>query len=178
MILSSGKVVGNVGEQWKEVRDNRVKNGARQGETQGATGKEIVPVDQGVVQQLSVENVVSQQVQITNKFAVLEVEDDEQENNNELALVAQSTVPRSPNPNATGKGTARSATKPISPRKILNAAAPAYNPTSTGIGAKKVVDLEANVQKDKVTESTTQWVTRAFGINNVTTNQSCQKIPS
>lgn len=51
MILSSGKVIGNLGEQWKEVRDNRVKNGAKQAEIRGQTGKEIVPVDPQNVQQ-------------------------------------------------------------------------------------------------------------------------------
>lgn len=51
MILSSGRVVGNVnpvGEQWKEVRDNRVKKNGNQ----VVTGKEIVPVDQGNGQQV------------------------------------------------------------------------------------------------------------------------------
>lgn len=28
MILTSEKIIGNIGEQWKEVRDNRVKKTA------------------------------------------------------------------------------------------------------------------------------------------------------
>lgn len=51
MILSSGKVVGNPKEQWKEVKDNRVKNVTTQKSTQGTTRKEIVPVNKGVGQQ-------------------------------------------------------------------------------------------------------------------------------
>lgn len=56
MILSSAKVVGNVGEQWKEICDNRVKKTVQQEKIQANAGKEIVPVDV---------------VQSTNKFASL-----------------------------------------------------------------------------------------------------------
>lgn len=47
-ILASGKVVGNVGEQRKEVRDNCVKNKANP--VEDTTGKEIVPVKQSTGQ--------------------------------------------------------------------------------------------------------------------------------
>lgn len=49
-ILSSGKIVGNVGKNWREVRDNRVKNNANQENNQGKTRKEIVPIHQGIRQ--------------------------------------------------------------------------------------------------------------------------------
>lgn len=45
MILTSGKVVGNVAEQWKKVRDNRVKKPGQQEDVQGKSGKRIVPDD-------------------------------------------------------------------------------------------------------------------------------------
>lgn len=66
-ILTSSNVAGNVGEQWKEVRDKRIKIGAKQVDVQGKTGKEIVLDDN--------EAVASQQVQEANKFATLEVEE-------------------------------------------------------------------------------------------------------
>lgn len=70
MILSSGKVVGNVAgkgkEQWKEVRDNRAKKTTSPNRVQIANGKELVPVAQGE----------RQQVQLGNKFALLGIEAD------------------------------------------------------------------------------------------------------
>lgn len=39
MILTSGKVVGNISEQWKEVRDNRVQNGGKQTENQSSNAQ-------------------------------------------------------------------------------------------------------------------------------------------
>lgn len=48
MILTSGKVVGNIGKQWKEVRDNRVENKSKQDGVQEMTGKEIIPVEHGI----------------------------------------------------------------------------------------------------------------------------------
>lgn len=106
-ILSSGKVVGNIGEQWKEVRDNRVENGAKQVDINEKTRKEIVPLD----------NVTSQQVQVTKKLVVLEVEEREKEDNNQLVLVEKSIVSRIPttNPTATGNGSPRSAGKSLNP---------------------------------------------------------------
>lgn len=177
MILSSGKVVGNMTgkgkEKWKEVRDNGTKKGNNEGQT--ITGKEIIPVDQGNVHQLPMENAANHRVQTNNQFSILEIEDGEQENNNDLALVPQSIALL--NPTTTGKGNAKSPAKRNTPGR-LNAAAPAYNPTSTGIVENNLVDLEDNSQKEKEKESTSQWVIRAFGVNNVTTNQTCQEITS
>lgn len=63
MVLSSGKVVGNVGPQWKKFRDNRGKNNDKQTDANVTTRKEIIAVDKAA----------AQQDQITNTFAVLEV---------------------------------------------------------------------------------------------------------
>lgn len=46
-ILTSGKVVGNPAEQWKEVKDNRVKVVNSCNDVQNTNGKEIVPADMG-----------------------------------------------------------------------------------------------------------------------------------
>lgn len=85
MILTSGKVVGNQGAQWKEVRDRRVQGKEKQAGDVAKTGQEIVPVD-------SQEGIVPQQVQTTNKFAVLEVENSEDACNNQLLVRDDSAV--------------------------------------------------------------------------------------
>lgn len=50
MILSSGKVVGNVNvtakEQWKEVKDNRVRNVVNQNTSLNNNGMEMAPTKQ------------------------------------------------------------------------------------------------------------------------------------
>lgn len=125
IILSSGKVVGNVAgnskEQWKEVKDNRVKAIVNKTEAQGNTEKEIVLVNNGEGQQVHVGNRVNnggkqnevqrqigneivpvdqgvnKQVQMGNKFAVLEVIDEEEETDNQLVLVGEN-VQQSPRP--------------------------------------------------------------------------------
>lgn len=104
MILSSGKVFGKIGDQWKEERDNRVKNITTHNATQGATGQEIVPVNLGAREQAPTEKVAAQQIQVANKFVVLEVEDGVNEDNNELALVIRSSDPRNTNANQSGIG--------------------------------------------------------------------------
>lgn len=62
--------------------------------------------------------------------------------------------------------------------KKLNPTAPIFNPSSPGFGSAHVVNKEGIIHADKVKESTAQWAKRAFGGNNITTNQSCQEIPS
>lgn len=163
MILTSGKVVGNVREQWKEIKDNRVKTINKQNEVQEKTRKEIVPVD----------GVQAQQIQVANKFAALDViEEEEHFEDNQLAVVENNNVLNSSRPN------------PSDTRKKLNLTAPVYKPSSPGIGTVKDGNNSAIKANDKEKEqamgkeSTAQWVSRAFGGNNVTTNQSCQEIPT
>lgn len=173
MILSSGKIVENIlgkgKEQWKEIRDNNAKKGNTAGQT--VTGSEIVTVEIEKEEHLPVENMATQKVETTNQFAILEVEEGQQDANNELALVAQSTA--SPTPNTTGKGKPKSSTKHTTPGKHLNVAAPAYN-----LATNEIMVLKAITQKEKEKESTSQWVNKAFGPNNVTTNHSYQETPS
>nr|XP_016495963.1 PREDICTED: probable serine/threonine-protein kinase tsuA [Nicotiana tabacum] len=144
MILTSRRVVGNVGEQWKEVRDNRIKNTGKQDDLQNKTGKEIVPIDDG-----------AQKVQTTNKFAALEVEEGEKERNNQLSLVEITATQRSPR------------TKP-SDTGGLNPAAVVFTLTPTGNDKlekgknaspkKNVNGSTERIQK----ESTTQWVNKTL----------------
>lgn len=61
MVLTSGKVCGNVGAQWKEVRDKCVQHKGNETIEHEQTGKEIVPVDKNV----------GQDIQTTNMFVVL-----------------------------------------------------------------------------------------------------------
>ncbi|XP_070019834.1 uncharacterized protein [Nicotiana sylvestris] len=80
MILSSGKVVGNAAGnskgKWKEVKDNRGRRAVNQQIAQGTTGQEIIPIQQNCNQLLQ---------------GVFEVLDEEEETDNQLALVE--TVP-------------------------------------------------------------------------------------
>ncbi|OIT22123.1 hypothetical protein A4A49_30908 [Nicotiana attenuata] len=109
---------GNDKEQWKEVRDNRVRNGVNQNSQQSKAGKEIVPIQQsgdhqgkgsnkdgnagqksgedktGEKQIISAGKEANNQVQMTNKFALLEVVDGEDEPNNQLALVEAVNNPK------------------------------------------------------------------------------------
>ncbi|XP_019246470.1 PREDICTED: uncharacterized protein DDB_G0290685-like [Nicotiana attenuata] len=83
-ILSSGRIVGNVGAQWKEVGDKRVQGKGKQVEEVTKTGQEIVP---GEKQNIG----VPRQVQTNNKFDVLEIDNSEDNTNNQLALVEEQT---------------------------------------------------------------------------------------
>ncbi|XP_070032135.1 uncharacterized protein [Nicotiana tomentosiformis] len=209
MILSSGKVVGSVDgnskEQWKEVKDNRVKAIANQTEVQGKTGKEIVPVQQGEKQQgnggnngknsgkqneiqskigkeiVPVDQGANNQVQVGNKFAVLEVMDDEEENGNQLMLVDDQPSPRNPVTRDQITAQQRQKSNANNARK-LNPAAPVFNPNSVGIGSTNGCVDTTPTGKGKETnrakESTAQWVQRTFKDNAVGINTSCQDIPS
>ncbi|XP_019257603.1 PREDICTED: uncharacterized protein LOC109235805 [Nicotiana attenuata] len=187
MILSSRRVVGNVksnGEQWKDVKDNRVKKAGNQ----VINGKEIVPVNQGdrqqevaVVNQQDRDNErrqivsvdVGQQIQTTNKFAALQAEE-EGDNGNQMIIV---------------EADVRHDTQR---QKDLNPNASVFIPKSTGVASSKrgnveYDDEEGNIIKEgsnkgKATtvqkEATTAWVNRIFAEKIVATNQSCQDIPS
>ncbi|XP_019241772.1 PREDICTED: uncharacterized protein LOC109221779 [Nicotiana attenuata] len=198
MILSSGKVVGNQGAQWKEVKKRRVQGKEKQIGDVTTNGKTMVPVDQqkgGItgkeeINKRSVQAMVPadkkrDQMQTDNKFAILEVEESDDNANNQLALVE--TMNAVPVSKETG---------------ILNPVAPAYIPTSPGntkrrndgknntknmpavsvnpAGINKQKEMEENKNKvstdQKVKESTAAWVQKAFKINEVAINTSVQEI--
>ncbi|OIS98068.1 hypothetical protein A4A49_06560 [Nicotiana attenuata] len=114
---------------------------------------------------------VNRQIQVVNKFAVLENEESDVDGANQVATVNTNNIS---SPNATSQVSGRS----------LNAAAPVFYPISNGKKTRK----ENNGIKDAVhigeksngqgKESTAQWVSRTFAVNNVIMNQSCQEIPS
>ncbi|OIT29667.1 hypothetical protein A4A49_60295, partial [Nicotiana attenuata] len=158
-------------EQWKEVRDNRGKNAANQKEILGKTGKEIVPARQ---ENIAIEKVADQGCQTANKFAVLEVEDGDNNDNNQLVVVEENSKEKSPaqSNKSTGK---------------LNPSAPTFRPAASRINSSKVGDKtkasdagkgdKITTEQGGIKESIAQWVGRTFA-DNVATNQSCQEIPS
>ncbi|OIT28157.1 hypothetical protein A4A49_27711 [Nicotiana attenuata] len=117
--------------------------------------RQIVPVD------------VGQQIQTTNKFAALEVED-EGDNEHPVILVEEVAVQDTPK------------------QKELNPNASVFTPKSTGVASSKRGNVEnvgenrtlAKEGTNKGKESTAQWVNRTFPVLNVTTNQYCQELPS
>lgn len=161
MILTSGKVVDNVSgnskEQWKEVKDNRVRTVVNQNAEKGNTRKEIIPVQQGGNQQTNggnkdknsrqqievqgktgneivpVDHGANKQVQVENKFTVLEVVDEEEVNDNQLVLVVDQPSPKSP---VTGNQSVAQQKQNDSVNNAgeFNTAAPLFNPSLTGIG--------------------------------------------
>ncbi|OIT26542.1 hypothetical protein A4A49_58912, partial [Nicotiana attenuata] len=161
-------------EQWKEVKGNRVRTVTNQKGTQGnneTTGKELVPAGREIV---AVEKVAEQSVQTTNKFVVLEVQEDENNKNNQLALVEDNSKKNSP-------------VQKTNESENLNLNVQVIKPTVSRIASSKV-DNQANLNEGRKgdkemveqcvpKEATAHWVSRTFG-GNVATNQSCQEIPS
>ncbi|OIS97327.1 hypothetical protein A4A49_60563, partial [Nicotiana attenuata] len=153
------------------LRDNRGKNAANQKEIQGKTGKDIVPTRQ---ENIAIEKVANQGCQTANKFAVLEVEDGDNNDNNQLVVVEDNSKEKSPAQSikSTGK---------------LNPSAPTFRPAASGIDSSKIGDKtkasdagkgdKITTEQGGIKESTAQWVGRTFA-DNVATNQSCQEIPS
>lgn len=114
----------------------------------------------------------NQQIQTSNKFAMLEVQDDDEENNNQLVIVEGSVEPSSPTTNLNAGGR-------------LNPKATVFTPKYTGVRstsrkgkAGNITGNESAIVEGVQKESTTAWVNSAFAGNPVTTNQSCQEIPS
>ncbi|XP_070017818.1 uncharacterized protein [Nicotiana sylvestris] len=204
MILTSGKVVGNVGPQWKEVRDNRGLNKGKQTEGSNKEGKEMVPVNN---------TPVTKQIQTTNQFAVLEIENGETNEGNQLAVVEESPVQKTTGNNdiqqnnctagveneleeqefdfstrqmvqkVTSPSSSRRQSSKTQPKK-LNHAAPTFNPTAIRNHAANRESIADCVQQHLGNEqhfdnySTAQWVQEAFKNNVVQVNTSCQDIPS
>ncbi|OIT25809.1 hypothetical protein A4A49_26628 [Nicotiana attenuata] len=117
--------------------------------------RQIVPVN------------TAQQIQTTNKFAVLQ-EEEESNAGSQVAIVEEFEVQNTPI------------------QKKLNPAAAGFTPKSTGVASSnrgKEVNLKeagnlAKVPTERGKESTAQWVNRTFPLPNVTTNHSCQEFPS
>nr|XP_009759677.1 PREDICTED: uncharacterized protein LOC104212169 [Nicotiana sylvestris] len=204
-MLSSGKVVGNVNvtakEQWKEVKDNRVRNVVIQNTSLNNNGMEMEPVKQhennknkegtSTVERQAeaqsnsgkelvvVDNEDNDHVQVANKFAILQGMDEEEEHVSQLAMVVA---------NATTNSSAlhNQASMKQKPKNMvnnegkLNPAAQAFHINSSGIGSTN--GLVNGNEASKAKNDTAQWVERSFkdktreGI--VKINTSCQEIPS
>ncbi|XP_070050233.1 uncharacterized protein [Nicotiana tomentosiformis] len=92
MILTSEKVAGNVGEQWKEVRDNRGTN--KNNKTQVHNNVALVEVEEDQ----------TNKVQTRNKFAVLEKEQSDINENNQLGETPVFSSKDGPTPSGFNSG--------------------------------------------------------------------------
>nr|XP_016448465.1 PREDICTED: probable basic-leucine zipper transcription factor F [Nicotiana tabacum] len=205
MILSSGKAVGNVNvtakEQWKEVKDNRVRNVVNQNTSLNNNGMEMAPAKQhennknkegtNIVDRqaeaqsnsgkelVAVDNKDNDHVQVTNKFAILQGMDEEEEHVNQLAMVAANAVTNSP----AVHNQASTKQKPkhmVNNEGKLNPASQAFHLNSSRIGSTN--GLVNGKEASKAKNDTAQWVERSFkdktGDGIVKINTSCQKITS
>ncbi|OIT07933.1 hypothetical protein A4A49_10464 [Nicotiana attenuata] len=148
------QVVGNIAQNNSTSVQQLSANGNSQQNNDNG-GRQIVPVE------------TVQQIQTTNKFAALQVED-ESNAGNQLAIVEEVDVQNTPN------------------QKELNPAAVAFTPKSTRVASSKrgkeinpnAEGILSKVPTGRGKESTAQWVNRTFPVLNVISNQSCQDIPS
>ncbi|OIT26694.1 hypothetical protein A4A49_55970, partial [Nicotiana attenuata] len=136
------------------------------------SGKEIIPANINVQQSNGVtrEEMVAngsnnQQIQTSNMFAVLEVQEDDDAGRNQLVEVGNKST--------------------VNSNMNLNLTAAVFTPKSTGIGStaskedtEKHKNKNDEMVEDNQRDSTVAWVNRAFNANTVATNQSCQEIPS
>lgn len=129
MILSSGKVIGNVGEQWKELQDNPVKKGTVAAQVNvNATAQ----MNEGVGKELMlVENQPTEPMSTANKFALMENDAGNDVENEideyEVVILNRKLVQNVTSPTLTRKQSSKS------PAKNLNPKAPAFNPNGNGI---------------------------------------------
>ncbi|OIT20147.1 hypothetical protein A4A49_65944, partial [Nicotiana attenuata] len=147
-------------------------NNVMQAHNCGGSAKEIIPANINVQQSNGItrEEVVAdgsnnQQIQTSNMFVVLEVQEDDDAGINQVVEVGN-------------KSTVNSTMK-------LNHTVAVFTPKSTGIGSTtSKEDTEKHKSKNNETvednqgDSTIAWVNRAFNANTVATNQSCQEVPS
>ncbi|XP_070005899.1 uncharacterized protein [Nicotiana sylvestris] len=205
MILSSGKVVGNVNvtakEQWKEVKDNRVRNVVNQNTSLNNNGMEMAPAKQLENNQnkegtstvdrqaggqsnsgkelVAVDNEDNDHVQVDNKFAILQGMDEEEEHVNQLAMVAANETTNS----SEVHNQASTKQKPehmVNNEGKLNPATQSFHLNSSWIGSTN--GLVNGKEASKAKKDTAQWVERSFkdktGDGIVKINTSCQEIPS
>ncbi|OIT08904.1 hypothetical protein A4A49_58921, partial [Nicotiana attenuata] len=147
-------------------------NNVMQDHNCGGSGKESTPANINVQQSNDItrEEVVAdgtnnQQIQISNMFAVLEVQEDDDAGINQIVEVGNKST--------------------VNPAKKLNHTAAVFTPKSTGIGSttnkednEKHKSMNNEMVEDNQKDSTVAWVNRAFNANIVATNQSCQEVPS
>ncbi|XP_009773368.1 uncharacterized protein [Nicotiana sylvestris] len=205
MFLSSGKVVGNVNvttkEQWKEVKDNRVRSVVNQNTSLNNNGMEIAPnkqlknnknkegtsnVDRQAEAQsnsgkelVAVDNEDNDHVQVANKFAILQGMEEEEEHVNQLAMVAANATTNSP----AVHNQASTKQKPkhmVNNEGKLDPTAQSFHLNSSSICSTN--GLVNGKEALKAKNYTAQWVERSFkdkiGDGIVKINTSCKEIPS
>ncbi|OIT20059.1 hypothetical protein A4A49_59584, partial [Nicotiana attenuata] len=138
----------------------------------GGPGKEIIPANINVQQsngvtrdEMIADGSNNQQIQTSNMFAVLEVQEDEDAGRNQLVEIGNKST--------------------VNSTKKLNHTAAVFTPKSTGVGSttskedtEKHKNKNDEMVEDNQRDSTVAWVNRAFNANTVATNQSCQEVPS
>uniref|UniRef100_A0A1S4D499 Homeobox protein 9-like n=1 Tax=Nicotiana tabacum TaxID=4097 RepID=A0A1S4D499_TOBAC len=181
MMLSSGKVVGNVNvtakEQWKEVKDNRVRNVVNQNTSLTNNEMEMAPpkqfennknregtstIERQVEAQSSndkdleaVDNEDNDHVQVANKFAILQGMVEEEEPVNQLAMVA-ANVATNISALHNQASTKQKQKNMVNNWGKLNPAAQAFHLNSSGIISNNGLDNGNEASKSK--NDAAQWV--------------------
>ncbi|XP_070002839.1 uncharacterized protein [Nicotiana sylvestris] len=204
-MLSSGKVVGNVintaKEQWKEVKDNRVRIAVNQNTSRSNNGMEISPAkqlennnnkeDTSIVERQAepqsnngkeveaIDNEDNDHVHVANKFEILRGLEEEEEPINQLAKVTDNAAASSSTPH-NHASTKQKPKNMVNNEGNLNPAAQIFLLNSLGISSTNglVIGNEAS----KAINDTAQWVERSLknktGEGIVKNNKPCQQIPS
>ncbi|XP_070010873.1 uncharacterized protein [Nicotiana sylvestris] len=205
MMLSSGKIVGNVNvttkEQWKEVKDNRVRNVVNQNTSLTNNEMKMTPTKQfeknknkegtsnierqvevqskSVRELVAVDNEDNDHVQIANKFAILQGMEEEEEPVNQLAMVAANVATNS-SALHNQASTKQKSKNMVNNWGKLNPAAQAFQLYSSGTNLTNALVNGMEAAKSK--NDTAQWVERTFkdktGEGIVKINKPCQEIPS
>ncbi|XP_070015513.1 uncharacterized protein [Nicotiana sylvestris] len=180
MMLSSGKVVGNVNvttkEQWKEVKDNRVRNVVNQNtsltnngmemasakhfennknkEGTSTVGRQVEAHSNSGKDLVAVDNEDNDHIQLANKFAILQGMDEEEEPVNQLAMVAANVATNS----SALHNQASTKQKPknmVNNEGKLNPASQAFQLNSSGISSTN--GLINGKEASKAKNDTAQW---------------------
>ncbi|XP_070028582.1 uncharacterized protein [Nicotiana sylvestris] len=205
MMLSSGKVVGNVNvtakEQWKEVKDNKVRNVVNQNTSLTNNGMEMAPAKQfennnnkegtSTVERqvkaysnsgkdlVAVDNEDNDHVQVANKFAILQGMDEEEELVNQLAMMAANVATNSSALNNQAS-TKQKPKNMVNNEGKLNSAAQAFHLNSSGISSTN--GLVNGKEASKAKNDIAQWVERSFkdktGEGIVKINKPCKEYDS
>uniref|UniRef100_A0A1S3YV32 Homeobox protein 9-like n=1 Tax=Nicotiana tabacum TaxID=4097 RepID=A0A1S3YV32_TOBAC len=179
-MLSSGKVVGNVNvtakEQWKEVKDNRVRNVVNQNTSLNNNGMEMAPAKQFENNKNKEgTSTIERQAEAQSNSGM----DEEEEPVNQLAMVAANAATNS----SALHNQASTKQKPknmVNNEGKLNPAAQAFHLNSSGISSTN--GLVNGKEASKAKYDTAQWVERSFkdkiGEGIVKINKPCQEISS
>lgn len=156
---------------------------------QSKTGHEIITLNNvthqnqktNILAQVEIEDDQTNKFQTINRFAVLEMEQcDANEGNHMMGKGGTYALNNIANMEPNGKvivaaDVTNTITTPTVQTHRLSKVTKPLNPNAT---AFKLIDKENLNQSQSQQESTAQWANKVFGSKLVTTNQSCQDIPS